>query len=93
VAGKGKKAMTDIEKRARKIINEEIAAGEPFTLEDNFFEELGADSLDFVELIVAVEEEFGFEIPDEDAEELMTGKALVKYVGKRLKEMAEGKMQ
>ena len=63
--------MADIESRVRDIIVNELGV-EPskVTLEASFVEDLGADSLDTVELVMAFEEEFGIEIPDEDAEKM-----------------------
>jgi acyl carrier protein len=64
-------AMADIESRVRDIIVNELGV-EPskVTVEASFVEDLGADSLDTVELVMAFEEEFGIEIPDEDAEKM-----------------------
>ncbi len=63
--------MADIESRVRDIIVNELGV-EPskVTVEASFVEDLGADSLDTVELVMAFEEEFGIEIPDEDAEKM-----------------------
>lgn len=70
--------MGTVEERVKKIIGEQLGVEEDeVTLEANFVEDLGADSLDTVELVMALEEEFGIEIPDEDAEKILTvGKAL-----------------
>ena len=54
--------------------------------EASFVDDLGADSLDLVELVMAMEEEFGMEVPDEDAEKLRTVKDVIEYVKKRLGE-------
>ena len=62
------------------IINELGVEPEKVTLEASFVEDLGADSLDTVELVMAFEEEFGVEIPDEDAEQLQTVGDAVKYL-------------
>ena len=72
------KAMGTVEERVKKIIGEQLAVEEDeVTPEASFVEDLGADSLDTVELVMALEEEFGIEIPDEDAEKILTvGKAL-----------------
>ncbi len=63
--------MADIESRVRDIIVNELGV-EPskVTVEASFVEDLGADSLDTVELVMAFEEEFGIEIPDEDADKM-----------------------
>jgi acyl carrier protein len=73
--------MADIESRARDIIVNELGV-EPskVTLEASFVEDLGADSLDTVELVMAFEEEFGIEIPDEDAEKMATVGDAIKYL-------------
>ncbi|MCE9535281.1 MAG: acyl carrier protein [Nitrospirota bacterium] len=70
--------MGTVEERVKKIIGEQLGVEEDeVTLEASFVEDLGADSLDTVELVMALEEEFGIEIPDEDAEKILTvGKAL-----------------
>lgn len=58
--------------------------------EARFVEDLGADSLDTVELVMALEEEFGFEIPDEDAEHIQTVGKLLEYVEQKLKHVSTG---
>ena len=70
--------MGTVEERVKKIIGEQLGVEEDeVTLEASFVEDLGADSLDTVEVVMALEEEFGIEIPDEDAEKILTvGKAL-----------------
>jgi len=70
--------MATVDERVKKIIAEQLGVEEDeVTSEASFVEDLGADSLDTVELVMALEEEFGFEIPDEDAEKILTvGKAL-----------------
>jgi acyl carrier protein len=62
------------------IINELGVEPEKVTLEASFVEDLGADSLDTVELVMAFEEEFGIEIPDEDAESLQTVGDAIRYL-------------
>lgn len=71
-------AMATVEERVKKIIAEQLGVEEDeVTQEASFVEDLGADSLDTVELVMALEEEFSIEIPDEDAEKILTvGKAL-----------------
>ena len=65
--------MADIEAKVKDIIINELGVeAEKVTPEASFVEDLGADSLDTVELVMAFEEEFGIEIPDEDAEKLQT---------------------
>lgn len=70
--------MATVEERVKKIIAEQLGVEEDeVTQEASFVEDLGADSLDTVELVMALEEEFSIEIPDEDAEKILTvGKAL-----------------
>ena len=70
--------MATVEERVKKIIAVQLGVEEDeVTPEASFVEDLGADSLDTVELVMALEEEFGIEIPDEDAEKILTvGKAL-----------------
>jgi acyl carrier protein len=70
--------MATVEERVKKIISEQLGVEEDeVTPEASFVEDLGADSLDTVELVMALEEEFSIEIPDEDAEKILTvGKAL-----------------
>ncbi len=69
------------EARVREIIVNELGVeAEKVTAEASFVEDLGADSLDTVELVMAFEEEFGMEIPDEDAEQLQTVGDAIKYI-------------
>jgi acyl carrier protein len=69
------------EERVREIIVNELGVEpEKVTAEASFVEDLGADSLDTVELVMAFEEEFGIEIPDEDAEKIGTVKDAVSYI-------------
>ena len=70
--------MENIEQRVRKIVAEQLGVNEAdIKNESSFVDDLGADSLDTVELVMALEEEFAIEIPDEDAEKILTvGKAL-----------------
>lgn len=70
-----------LEDKVRDIIVEQLGVNaEQVTAEASFVEDLGADSLDQVELVMAFEEEFGAEIPDEDAEKLTTVKAVIEYL-------------
>lgn len=75
--------MADIEAKVRDIIINELGVdAEKVTRSASFVEDLGADSLDTVELVMAFEEEFGMEIPDEDAEKLQTVGDAVDYIEK-----------
>lgn len=67
--------------RIRKIIIEQLQVAESeVTMDTNLMKDLSADSLDAVEIIMGIEDEYGFEIPDEDAEKFQTVRDLVKYV-------------
>ena len=76
--------MEAVEERVRKIIVEQLGVDEAeVTPEASFIEDLGADSLDTVELVMALEEEFGLEIPDEDAEKIAKVKDAIQYIKER----------
>jgi acyl carrier protein len=73
--------MQNIEERVRKIVVEQLGVKEDeVTLNASFVEDLGADSLDTVELVMALEEEFETEIPDEDAEKITTVQQVIDYI-------------
>jgi acyl carrier protein len=73
--------MAEIEAKVKDIIINELGVeAEKVTPEASFVEDLGADSLDTVELVMAFEEEFGIEIPDEDAEKLQTVGDAISYI-------------
>ncbi|MBA3980763.1 MAG: acyl carrier protein [Alcanivorax sp.] len=73
--------MSSIEERVSKIIVEQLGVKpEDVKPEASFVEDLGADSLDTVELVMALEEEFETEIPDEEAEKISTVQAAIDYV-------------
>ncbi|MBQ3682843.1 acyl carrier protein [Succinimonas sp.] len=73
--------MSDIVERVKKVIVDQLGVKESdVTPEASFIEDLGADSLDTVELVMALEEEFGTEIPDEDAEKITTVQKAVDYI-------------
>ena len=72
---------SEIEERVRKIVIEQLSIKEDeVTLESSFIDDLGADSLDTVELVMALEEEFDTEIPDEEAEKITTVQQAVTYI-------------
>lgn len=71
----------EIMAKVKKIIAEQLGVDESeITNESHFIDDLGADSLDTVELVMALEEEFGIEIPDEDAEKIQTVGDVQKYI-------------
>lgn len=73
--------MSDIIERVKKIVVEQLGVEADQVNEDsNFVDDLGADSLDTVELVMALEEEFGCEIPDEAAEKIVTVNQAVEYI-------------
>ena len=73
-----------VPEKVKNIIAEQLGVKpEEVTPEAKFIDDLGADSLDTVELVMALEEEFGIEIPDEEAEKLITVGDAVKYIGEK----------
>ncbi|KPA90752.1 MULTISPECIES: acyl carrier protein [Pseudomonas] len=73
--------MSTIEERVKKIVAEQLGVKEEEVKnESSFVEDLGADSLDTVELVMALEEEFETEIPDEEAEKITTVQAAIDYI-------------
>ena len=75
--------MEPVAERVKKIIVDQLGVEEDLvTSEASFVDDLGADSLDTVELVMALEEEFGIEIPDEDAEKITRVKEAVDYIEK-----------
>ena len=73
--------MSNIEQRVKKIVAEQLGVNESEVKnESSFVNDLGADSLDTVELVMALEEEFECEIPDEDAEKITTVQYLVSHI-------------
>jgi acyl carrier protein len=76
------KQMSSIDKRVKEIIAEQLGVDEAQVIgEASFMDDLGADSLDTVELVMALEEEFDIEISDEDAEKIQTVQDAVDYIG------------
>ncbi len=69
--------------KVKKIIVDQLGIdADKVTLEASFVDDLGADSLDLVELVMALEEEYGIEVPDEDAEKIVTVNDIVEYLKK-----------
>jgi acyl carrier protein len=77
---------SSVEDKVKQIIVEQLGVDEAeVTPTASFIDDLGADSLDTVELVMALEEGFGMEIPDEDAEKIRTVKDAIEYIGKNSK--------
>jgi acyl carrier protein len=77
--------MGDVYERIKEIIVDQLSVDESkVTMDASFVDDLGADSLDTVELVMALEEEFGLEISDEDAEKITTVGEAVKYIEERI---------
>jgi len=77
--------MADIAERVKEIVVDQLGVSpEQVSPEAKFVEDLGADSLDTVELVMALEEEFGAEIPDEEAEKLQTVNDAIKFIESHL---------
>ena len=73
--------MENVEQRVKKIVAEQLGVNEAeIKNESSFVEDLGADSLDTVELVMALEEEFAKEIPDEEAENITTVQQAINYI-------------
>jgi acyl carrier protein len=78
--------MENIEQRVKKIVAEQLGVNEAdVKIESSFVDDLGADSLDTVELVMALEEEFETEIPDEEAEKITTVKEAIDFINKHKK--------
>ncbi len=78
--------MASVEEKVKQIIVEQLGVDEAeVTTNASFVDDLGADSLDTVELVMAFEEAFDIEIPDEDAEKIRTVQDAVTYIGKNSK--------
>lgn len=77
----------EISERVKKIVASQLGADESKVEEDSsFVDDLGADSLDTVELVMALEEEFGAEIPDSEAEKITTVRDAINYIEKKTRE-------
>jgi acyl carrier protein len=80
------KNMSDIEQRVKKIVAEQLGVAEvDIKTESSFVDDLGADSLDTVELVMALEDEFEMEIPDEEAEKITTVQQAIDYATAHVK--------
>jgi acyl carrier protein len=78
--------MASVEEKVKHIIVEQLGVDEDeVKAEASFVDDLGADSLDVVELVMALEEEFGMEISDEDAEKLATVRQAIDYIESHVK--------
>ena len=79
--------VKEVEAKIKEIIVEQLNVDESEVTPDaSFIDDLGADSLDIVELVMAIEEAFDIEIPDEDAEKIRTVKDAIEYVLKKIQE-------
>ncbi|MCH6583064.1 MAG: acyl carrier protein [Gammaproteobacteria bacterium] len=77
--------MSSVEERVKKIVVEQLGVNEnEVSLGSSFVDDLGADSLDTVELVMALEEEFGTEITDEQAEKITTVQHAVEYINSKM---------
>ena len=84
--------MSDISERVKKIVIEHLGVDEEKVTETaSFIDDLGADSLDTVELVMAFEEEFSCEIPDDIAEKIVTVKDAISYIEEIMQEIILGK--
>jgi acyl carrier protein len=84
--------MSDIREKVKKVIVDQLSVNpEEITDDASFIEDLGADSLDIVELVMEFEEQFGIDIPDEEAEKITTVGQAIKYIeDKKAVDKAEG---
>ncbi len=80
----GKITMSNVEERVKKIVAEQLGVKEDIANDASFVDDLGADSLDTVELVMALEEEFECEIPDEEAEKITTVQLAIDYINANL---------
>ena len=80
----GENIMSNIEERVKKIVAEQLGVKDDIANDASFVDDLGADSLDTVELVMALEEEFECEIPDEEAEKITTVQLAIDYINTNL---------
>nr|QCI06910.1 Acyl carrier protein [Halydictyon mirabile] len=84
------KIELDIFEKVKDIVVQQLAVDKAkVTLDANFANDLGADSLDTVELVIAIEEEFGIQIPDEDAESITTLSQAVNFIEEAIKKKSK----
>ena len=77
--------MSNVEEKVKKIIEEKLSVNaDQITNEARFAEDLKADSLDTVELVMALEDEFGMDIPDEDADKIKTVQDAISYIDQKI---------
>ena len=76
--------MSNIEEQVKKIVAEQLGVKDDIANDASFVDDLGADSLDTVELVMALEEEFECEIPDEEAEKITTVQLAIDYINTNL---------
>ena len=76
--------MSNIEERVKKIVSEQLGVKDEIATDASFVDDLGADSLDTVELVMALEEEFDLELSEEKCQEFTTVKKLVDYLAENL---------
>jgi acyl carrier protein len=75
------RGMSTVEDRVKKVVEDQLSVNQDqITMEASFIDDLGADSLDTVELVMALEEEFGVEIPDEEAEKITKVGEAIEYI-------------
>jgi acyl carrier protein len=86
---RGRRGSMDLVERVNAIVAEQLGVEkESLVPEANLLDDLGADSLDVVELVMAIEEEFGIEVPDEDAENIRTLGDITSYIEARVETAA-----
>ena len=79
--------MSTVEERVKKVVEDQLSVNQDqITHEASFIDDLGADSLDTVELVMALEEEFGVEIPDEEAEKITKVGEAIDYISAHVTE-------
>ena len=82
--------MSDVRQKVKQVIVDQLSVNPDEVTDDaSFIEDLGADSLDIVELVMELEEQFGVDIPDEDAEKISTVGEAIKYIDAKLPEAEE----